>query len=76
MGLEQALVDFFTNIGLLHLTVGNVIMILVGFTLIYLAIKYEMEPLLLLPIGISAVLVNLPLTGILSADPHHPGLFY
>jgi len=76
MGLEQAILDFFTNIGIFHLTIGNVVMILVGFTLVYLAIRYEMEPLLLLPIGISAVLVNLPLTGILSADPHHPGLFY
>ncbi|WP_456320730.1 sodium ion-translocating decarboxylase subunit beta [Palaeococcus sp. (in: euryarchaeotes)] len=76
MGIEQALIDFFTNIGIFHLTIGNVVMILVGFTLVYLAIKYEMEPLLLLPIGISAVLVNLPLTGILSADPHHLGLFY
>ncbi|AJC71306.1 glutaconyl-CoA decarboxylase subunit beta [Thermococcus guaymasensis DSM 11113] len=57
-------VDFFNTIGLLHLTVGNLIMIAVGLTLVYLAIRYEMEPLLLLPIGITAVLVNLPLSGI------------
>ncbi|ALV63312.1 Oxaloacetate decarboxylase beta chain, putative [Thermococcus sp. 2319x1] len=76
MGIEQAILDFFANIGLFHLTIGNVVMIIVGFTLMYLAIRYEMEPLLLLPIGISAVLVNLPLTGILSADPEHPGLFF
>jgi Na+-transporting methylmalonyl-CoA/oxaloacetate decarboxylase beta subunit len=57
-------IDFFNTMGLLHLTVGNVIMIIVGLTLVYLAIKYEMEPLLLLPIGITAVLVNLPLNGI------------
>ncbi len=56
--------DFFNTIGLLHLTVGNIIMIAVGLTLVYLAIRYEMEPLLLLPIGITAVLVNLPLSGI------------
>ncbi|ASJ09885.1 glutaconyl-CoA decarboxylase subunit beta [Thermococcus sp. P6] len=60
-GMEQAIMDFLNNLGLLHLTVGNLIMILVGLTLVYLAIRYEMEPLLLLPIGISAVLVNLPL---------------
>ncbi len=57
-------VDFLNTIGLLHLTVGNIIMIAVGLTLVYLAIRYEMEPLLLLPIGITAVLVNLPLSGI------------
>ncbi|MDV3103030.1 sodium ion-translocating decarboxylase subunit beta [Thermococcus waiotapuensis] len=56
--------DFFNTLGLLHLTVGNVIMIIVGLTLVYLAIRHEMEPLLLLPIGITAVLVNLPLSGI------------
>ncbi|ASJ02188.1 glutaconyl-CoA decarboxylase subunit beta [Thermococcus profundus] len=56
--------DFINTLGLLHLTVGNVIMIIVGLTLVYLAIRYEMEPLLLLPIGITAVLVNLPLSGI------------
>lgn len=55
-------VDFINTLGLLHLTVGNVVMILVGLTLVYLAIRYEMEPLLLLPIGITAVLVNLPLS--------------
>ncbi len=57
-------IDFFNTMGLLHLTVGNIIMIIVGLTLAYLAIKYKMEPLLLLPIGITAVLVNLPLNGI------------
>ncbi|ASI98251.1 sodium ion-translocating decarboxylase subunit beta [Thermococcus celer] len=61
-GLEQAIIDFFRGMGLLNLTIGNVIMIVVGLTLVYLAIRYEMEPLLLLPIGISAVLVNLPLS--------------
>ncbi|MDI3474646.1 MAG: carboxybiotin decarboxylase [Thermococcaceae archaeon] len=63
-GLEGAIVEFFESMGLLNLSVGNVIMILVGLTLIYLAVRYEMEPLLLLPIGISAVLVNLPLSHI------------
>ncbi len=59
-GLEQAVIEFFRGMGLLNLTPGNIIMIIVGLTLVYLAVKYEMEPLLLLPIGISAVLVNIP----------------
>lgn len=42
----------------------NVVMILVGGLLIYLAIAKDYEPLLLLPIGFGAILVNLPLTGI------------
>ncbi len=45
------------------------VMIIVGATFIYLGIRYRMEPLLLVPIGFSAILVNLPLSGITSA-PH------
>ena len=40
--------------------VGQVLMILVGLLLIYLAIKKEMEPTLLLPMGFGAILVNMP----------------
>ncbi len=68
-----AITSFFANMGLLHITLGNVIMIGVGLTLAYLAIRHRMEPLLLLPIGITAVLVNLPNSGI-TAAPH--GLLY
>ena len=39
-------------------------MLAVGGLLIYLAVKYEFEPTLLLPIGFGAILANLPLTGI------------
>ena len=63
-GLAEAIITFFQNMGLLNLTIGNIIMIIVGLVLVYLAIQKGYEPLLLLPIGISAVLVNLPLTGI------------
>ena len=40
-----------------------VIMWLIGGILIYLAIKKDMEPTLLLPMGFGAILVNLPLSG-------------
>jgi oxaloacetate decarboxylase beta subunit len=42
----------------------NLVMTLVGGLLIYLAIKKDFEPILLLPIGFGAILANLPLTGI------------
>lgn len=41
----------------------QIIMWLIGGLLIYLAIKKEMEPSLLLPMGFGAILVNLPLSG-------------
>lgn len=41
-------------------------MYLVGLLLIYLAIKKEYEPALLLPMGFGAILVNLPLSGVIN----------
>ena len=51
--------------GLRALTWQQVVMYLVGFVLIYLAIKKEYEPSLLLPMGFGAILVNLPFSGVL-----------
>ncbi|MBU5668724.1 sodium ion-translocating decarboxylase subunit beta [Peptoniphilus sp. MSJ-1] len=48
----------------------NVVMFIVSFILIYLAIKKEYEPLLLLPIAFGMLLRNLPLAGLMDvADP-------
>ena len=50
--------------GIANLTLGHVVMIAVCLTLIYLAIKKEFEPLLLLPIGFGGLLANVPVAGI------------
>lgn len=47
----------------LNITIGQVIMWVIGGVLIFLAIKKDMEPGLLLPIGFGAILANLPLSG-------------
>ncbi len=47
--------------GFMNVTIGHVIMWAVGFFFIYLGIKKEYEPLLLVPIGFSIFAVNLPL---------------
>ncbi len=52
--------------GILSVTWKQVIMYLIGIALIYLAIKKEYEPSLLLPIGFGAILVNLPGSGVLN----------
>lgn len=57
--------DFLIN-GFLAITWKQVIMYLLGILLIYLAIKKEYEPSLLLPMGFGAILVNLPFTGVLN----------
>ncbi|MDJ0764575.1 MAG: sodium ion-translocating decarboxylase subunit beta [Myxococcota bacterium] len=56
--------DIHLQTGFGHLTLGSVIMILVGLGFIALAIKKNWEPLELLPIGAGMVLANLPLTGL------------
>lgn len=58
--------------GLTSVTVSQLIMYLVGFLLIYLAIKKGYEPSLLLPMGFGAILVNLPLSGVI--DQTLPGI--
>ncbi len=59
---------FLNNMGALFENVTNitwqmVVMWLIGAVLIYLAIKKEMEPSLLLPMGFGVILVNLPFSG-------------
>ncbi len=51
--------------GFVHLHWSNPVMILVGLVLLYLGIKKDFEPLLLVPIGFGAILVNIPLTGLM-----------
>lgn len=46
--------------GVLALNFGNVTMVAIGLFLIYLAISKEYEPALLVPIGFSTILVNIP----------------
>ena len=46
-----------------NITLPQVAMWCIGGLLIYLAIKKDMEPTLLLPMGFGAILVNLPMSG-------------
>ena len=52
------------SVGIANLEWGQVLMILVGCLLVYLAIARKFEPLLLLPIGFGAILSNIPVAGI------------
>ena len=51
--------------GLVALTGGNLLMLLISFILLYLAIAKDFEPLLLMPIAFGCLIVNLPLSGII-----------
>lgn len=54
--------------GLSGLTIQNAVMILAGCGLLYLGIKKNYEPLLLVPIGFGAVLVNIPLANMMGPE--------
>ena len=55
------MLELLSNLG--NLTVPQVVMWAIGALLIYLAIRRNMEPALLLPMGFGAILVNLPMSG-------------
>jgi sodium ion-translocating decarboxylase beta subunit len=54
--------------GVTLITWQQVLMWIIGGTLIYLAIAKQLEPSLLLPMGFGAILVNLPLSGALNQN--------
>ena len=56
----EGLDKFLQATGFLNFELGNIAMIMVGLVFIYLAIKYEYEPLLLIPIGFGILIGNIP----------------
>jgi sodium ion-translocating decarboxylase beta subunit len=56
----EILNQFFTAGALGHMSFGNLLMIAVGIFFIYLAIKKDYEPLLLVPIGFGILVGNIP----------------
>jgi carboxybiotin decarboxylase len=66
--MTSGLIKLWESTGLYNFTIGQVIMIMVGCLLIYLAIKKGFEPLLLLPIGFGGILANIPVAEISGPD--------
>ena len=60
----ENLISLWQSTGIYNFSFAQIFMMLVGFLLLYLAIKKGFEPLLLLPIGFGAVLSNIPIAGI------------
>ena len=57
------ILEFFQTMGFMNLTWQQAVMLVVSFFLLYLAIKKQYEPLLLLPIAFGMLLTNLPGAG-------------
>ena len=67
MDITTSLQTLYQSTGISGFHWQQIVMILVCTLLIWLAIKKEFEPLLLLPIGFGGILANIPLAGI--AEP-------
>jgi len=59
----EGLMKLWGDTGLANFVPGQVVMMIVGALLLYLAIARGYEPLLLLPIGFGAILANIPAAG-------------
>jgi carboxybiotin decarboxylase len=66
--MEQGMLQLWASTGLYNFTLGQVVMIIVGGLLIYLAISKGFEPLLLIPIGFGGILANIPIAEIAGPD--------
>ncbi len=60
----EKLVELFQASGAYNITGGQVVMIGVGLLLLFLAIRKNFEPLLLVPIGFGGILANIPEAGL------------
>ena len=58
--LKDGLRKFWTLTGFRNCKIGNLIMILVGILFIFLAVRFEFEPMLLIPIGTGIICGNIP----------------
>jgi oxaloacetate decarboxylase beta subunit len=70
----ESIVQFVQRTGLYNLSLGNIILMIIGGILIYLAIAKEMEPYELLPIGFGLIIGNLPLTRLMADPLSAPGI--
>ena len=59
-GAFAGLINFYEFTGVPNATPGHMIMLIVGMFFIFLAIRYNYEPLLLIPIGIGIIIGNIP----------------
>ena len=57
---SEGIKRFFRYTGFANATWGHLIMIVVGLVFIFLAIRYDYEPLLLIPIGVGILIGNVP----------------
>ncbi|RJR52443.1 MAG: sodium ion-translocating decarboxylase subunit beta [Desulfobacteraceae bacterium] len=68
--MEEAILNGLQGLinGFIHLEWRTIVMFLIGGTLLWLGIKKDCEPLLLVPIGFGCILVNIPLGNLMGEE--------
>jgi oxaloacetate decarboxylase beta subunit len=69
----ESLEQFFEYTAFANMTVQHIIMIFIGILFIYLAIKKDWEPLLLIPIGFGMIIGNIPFVSGLNIGIYEEG---
>ena len=69
----ESLEQFFQYTAFANMTVQHIIMIFIGILFIYLAIKKDWEPLLLIPIGFGMIIGNIPFVSGLNIGIYEEG---
>lgn len=75
----SAVIEFLKSTGFYGMDLGHAIMLCVSLVLLYLAIKHQFEPLLLMPIAFGMLLANLPFANLMAppdASNEIGGLLY
>ena len=68
LSLSENLLMFWENTGFANVEMGHIAMILIGIFFIFLAVKYEFEPMLLIPIGFGILIGNIPFNELARLD--------
>nr|VFJ97496.1 MAG: oxaloacetate decarboxylase, beta subunit [Candidatus Kentron sp. H]VFJ98239.1 MAG: oxaloacetate decarboxylase, beta subunit [Candidatus Kentron sp. H]VFK03254.1 MAG: oxaloacetate decarboxylase, beta subunit [Candidatus Kentron sp. H] len=66
--MEHGMIQLWHSTGIVNFTLPQLVMMCVGFLLLYLGIVKNFEPLLLVTIGFGAVLSNIPVAGMAGPD--------
>jgi oxaloacetate decarboxylase beta subunit len=68
--MEQSIISGLQGLtaGFAHLDWRSIVMIFIGLLLLWLGIKKDCEPLLLVPIGFGCILVNIPLADVMAEE--------
>jgi oxaloacetate decarboxylase beta subunit len=64
MNMGDSFRELWVSTGIANFAFGDILMIVVGGLLLFLAIRKRFEPLLLVPIGFGAIMSNIPIAGL------------